>query len=113
MLIDVTGAHAGDSHVLDRINPEPGCFIVMDRGYLDFQRLYRLHQALAYFVIRAKHHIRFRRRQSHPIDPATGVRSDQTIILTTWHSAHNFPVVLRRVSFYARRYRSTIRFPHQ
>jgi hypothetical protein len=101
VLIDVTGAHAGDSHVLDRIIPEPGCFIVMDRGYLDFPRLYRLHQTLAYFVIRAKRHIRFRRRQSHPIDRATGVRSDQTIILTGEHTAHNFPVLLRRVSFYA------------
>ena len=53
VLIDITGAHSGDSHVLDRIVPEPGCFIVMDRGYIDFLRLYRLHQTLAYFVIRA------------------------------------------------------------
>jgi len=68
--------------VLDRILPEPGCFIVMDRGYIDFPRLYLLHQALAYFVIRAKHNLQFRRRQSHPVDRATGVRSDQTIILT-------------------------------
>ena len=100
-LIHVTGAHFSDSHVLDHIVPEPGCFIVMDRGYVDFPRLYRLHQALAYFVVRAKHNLQFRRRQSHPIDPATGVRSDQTIALTGKHTPRTFPALLRRVSFYA------------
>lgn len=100
-LIDVTGAHSGDSQVLDRIVPEPGCFIVMDRGYVDFPRLYRLHQALAYFVLRAKHNLQFRRRQSHPIDRSTGVRSDQTILLTGKYTAQKFPALLRRVSFYA------------
>jgi len=100
-LIDVTGAHSGDSQVLDRIVPEPGCFIVMDRGYVDFPRLYRLHQALAYFVVRAKHNLQFRRRQSHPIDAGTGVRSDQTITLTGKYTPQTFPALLRRVSFYA------------
>jgi len=100
-LIDVTGAHSGDSQVLDRIVPEPGCFIVMDRGYVDFPRLYRLHQALAYFVVRARHNLQFRRRQSHPVDPATGVRSDQTIVLTGKYTHQTFPSLLRRVSFYA------------
>jgi hypothetical protein len=101
VLIDVTGAHAGDSHVLDRIVPEPGCFIVMDRGYVDFPRLFHLHRALAYFVVRAKKNLRFRRRQSHPIDRSTGVRSDQTILLDGYGSAAKFPDLLRRVSFYA------------
>lgn len=100
-LIDVTGAHSGDSQVLDRIVPEPGCFIVMDRGYVDFPRLYRLHRALAYFVLRAKHNLQFRRRKSHPIDRATGVRSDQTIVLSGKYTAQKFPALLRRVSFYA------------
>jgi Domain of unknown function (DUF4372)/Transposase DDE domain len=100
-LIDVTGAHAGDSQVLDRIVPEPGCFIVMDRGYVDFPRLYRLHQALAYFVVRAKRKLKFRRRQSHPVDPATGVRSDQTIVLTGKYTPRTFPALLRRINFYA------------
>src|SRR5438105_2842271 len=100
-LIDVTGAHFNDSAVLDRIVPEPGCFIVMDRGYVDFLRLYRLHQALAYFVLRAKHNLHFRRRQSHPVDRTTGVRSDQTIVLAGKYSARKFPPLLRRVSFYA------------
>jgi len=100
-LIDVTGARSSDSQVLDRIVPEPGCFIVMDRGYLDFPRLYRLHQALAYFVVRAKRNLQFRRRQSHPVDRTTGVRSDQTIVLTGQHTALSFPALVRRVSFYA------------
>ena len=105
VLIDITGAHSGDSQVLDRIVPEPGCFIVMDRGYVDFARLYRLHQALAYFVLRAKHNLDFRRRHSHPIDRATGVRSDQTIVLSGKFTARKFPALLRRVSFYARVFR--------
>jgi hypothetical protein len=101
VLIDITGAHAGDSHVLDRIIPEPGCFIVMDRGYVDFLRLYDLHQALAYFVVRSKRGLQFRRRCSHPVDRTTGVRSDQTILLTGKLTSGKFPDLLRRVSFYA------------
>jgi hypothetical protein len=101
VLIDITGAHSSDSYALDRIVPEPGCFIVMDRGYIDFPRLYRLHQSLAYFVVRAKKNLRFRRRQSHRFDPATGVRSDQTIVLTGKDADRKFPALLRRVTFYA------------
>jgi hypothetical protein len=101
VLIDITGARIGDAQVLDRISPEPGCFIVMDRGYIDFLRLYRLHQALAYFVIRSKQNLQFRRRYSHPIDHSSGVRSDQTILLTGKYTADYFPALLRRVSFYA------------
>jgi hypothetical protein len=100
-LIDVTGAHSGDSQVLDRIVPEPGCFIVMDRGYVDFPRLYRLHQGLAYFVVRAKRNLRFRRRHSHPVDRTTGVRSDQTIVLASKSTSEKFPMPLRRVTFFA------------
>jgi len=100
--INVTGAHTGDSHVLDCITPEPGCFIVMDRGYIDFPRLYRLHQALAYFVVRSKSDLHFRRRCSHPIDASTGVRSDQTIRLIGKYTSGKFPALLRRVSFYAK-----------
>ena len=73
----------------------------MDRGYEDFTRLYRLHQALAYFVVRARHNLLFRRRQSHQIDRATGVRSDQTIVLSGRYTAPKFPALLRRVSFHA------------
>jgi hypothetical protein len=100
-LIHVTGAHFSDSHVLDHIVPEPGCFIVMDRGYIDFPRLYRLHQSMAYFVVRARRNLRFHRRESHPVDPSTGVRSDQTIALAGQFTHQTFPAALRRVSFYA------------
>ena len=101
VFIDITGAHTSDSHVLDRMLPEPGCFIVMDRGYVDFPRLYRLHQSMAFFVLRAKQNLQFRRRQSHPFDSTTGVRSDQTIALSGQSTARTFPALLRRVSFYA------------
>jgi len=113
VLIDITGAHSGDSHVLDRIVPEPGCFIVMDRGYIDFPRLYRLHQALAYFVIRAKHNLQFRRRQSHPIDRATGCpqRSDHH----SYRQVHGsiFPCPASSHQLLRRRHRSTIRLSHE
>jgi len=101
VFMDITGAHSSDSHALDRIIPEPGCFIVMDRGYVDFPRLYRLDQSLAYFVVRAKKNLRFRRRKSHQIDGQSGVRSDQTIVLTGKDAERKFPAPLRRVTFYA------------
>jgi hypothetical protein len=101
VFIDITGAHTGDSHALDRIIPEPGSFIVMDRGYVDYPRLYRLHQASAYFVLRAKRDLQFLRRCSHPVDRSTGVRSDQTIVLSGKRSFGKFPAPLRRVTFHA------------
>jgi hypothetical protein len=73
----------------------------MDRGYVDYPRLYRLHQASAYFVLRAKRDLQFRHRRSHTIDRATGVRSDQTIVLSGKYSFRKFPARLRRVTFYA------------
>ena len=101
VLIDITGARGADSHVLDRFVPEPGCFIVMDRGYVDFPRLYRLNQELAFFVVRAKGDLQFRRRYSHPVDRSSGLRSDQTIVLTGRHTRHTYPIPLRRVRDYA------------
>jgi len=101
VLINITDIRGHDSYMLDQVVVEPGCFIVMDRGYVDFPRLFRLHQAMAYFVLRAKRNLQFRRRRSHPVDRTTGVRSDQTIVLTGEHSVEDFPSPLRRVSFYA------------
>ncbi len=100
-LLNITDVHGHDSHMLDQIEVEPGCFIVMDRGYVDFTRLFRLHRAMAYFVVRAKQNLQFRRRQSHPVDRSTGVRSDQTIVLSVRHSLRRFSAPLRRVSFFA------------
>ena len=101
VFIDVTHARVPDVLVLDKIVPQPGSYVVMDRGYIDFQRLYRFHQALAHFVIRAKGDLQFRRRVSHFIDKSTGLRSDQTIVLTGPKSSLRYPIPLRRVSYYS------------
>jgi hypothetical protein len=101
VFIAITSGAIHEVNLLDELHPEPGSFIVMDRGFVDFQRLYRLHMALAFFVIRTKDNLAFRRRYSHPHDRATGVRSDQTIILTGPKSATLYPIALRRVHFYS------------
>ena len=98
--IEISGAKQADVTVLDAIVPEPGSFYVMDRGYLDFARLHALHQAGAFFVTRLKKGVRYRRVRSRPVDLDTGLRSDQTILLTTNDSSRNYPVPLRRVRFY-------------
>jgi IS4 transposase len=100
VFIDITDGKVHDVNVLDILIPEPGSYIVMDRGYLDFGRLYRLHQSLSFFVIRAKRNLKFQRRYSHPVDKSTGVRSDQTIMLTSSKSSDLYPDPLRRISYY-------------
>jgi hypothetical protein len=102
VFVDITHARVPDVLVMDKIVPQPGSYLVMDRGYTDFERLYRFNQALAYFVIRAKGDLQFRRRLSHAIDKSTGLRSDQTIVLTGPKSSLRYPVPLRRVSYYAK-----------
>ena len=82
VFIDITHAKVHDIHLLDVIVPEPGSFLVMDRAYIDFARLYALQQALAFFVVRAKQNFQFRRRASQTIDRSSGLRSDQTVSLT-------------------------------
>ncbi|RMG37002.1 MAG: IS4 family transposase, partial [Gammaproteobacteria bacterium] len=89
-----------DVNVLDLLLPEPGAFYIVDRGYTDFERLYQLHQALAFFVIRAKSNLQFRRVYSRPVDKQTGLRCDQTIVLTGVRSARHYPDRLRRIKFY-------------
>ena len=101
VFIDITHGKVHDVNVLDVLTPEPGSFLVMDRGYLDFARLHALHQALVFFVIRAKSNLAFRRRHSQPVDRSSGVRSDQTGILTGPLSSTLYPVPLRRVTYYA------------
>jgi hypothetical protein len=101
VLIDITDWRGHDSWVLDKLAVEPGCFIVMDRNYGDFRRLYRLHQSMAFFVLRSKKNLQYRRCCSHSIDRSTGVCSDQTILLTGVDTQHSFPSQLRRVRFYA------------
>jgi len=101
VFIAITEGRIHDVNLLDALVPEPGSFIVMDRGYIDFARLYRLQLALTFFVIRAKDNLRFARRYSHPHDRATGIRSDQTIVLTGPKTATLYPVALRRVAYYS------------
>jgi len=101
VFIAITSGAIHEVNLLDELQPEPGSFIVMDRGFVDFERLYRLHTALAFFVIRTKDNLAYRRRYSHQHDRATGVRSDQTIILTGPKSATLYPSALRRVHFYS------------
>ncbi len=101
VFIDITHGKVHDVNVLDILTPEPGSFLVMDRGYLDFARLYALHQALAFFVTRAKRNLQFRRQYSHSVDRSSGVRSDQTGILTGPLTSTLYPVALRRVTYYS------------
>lgn len=89
-----------DVNVLDVLKFEADAFYVMDRGYIDFQRLYTIHQAGAFFVIRAKDNLAFERIYSHKVDKSTGLRCDQTIRLTTTKSAQQYPERLRRIKYY-------------
>lgn len=89
-----------DVNVLDYLVPVPGAYYVMDRGYLDFERLYVLHQAKAFFVTRSKRNFNFRRRYSHEVDKSTGVQCDQTVVLETYYSVQGYPEPLRRIRFY-------------
>ena len=89
-----------DVTVLDHLPIEPGSFYVMDRGYVDFRRLHRFTTCSAFFVTRAKRGLDFTRRARRPVDKATGLRSDQTIVLAGRESSRLYPDPLRRIAFY-------------
>ena len=97
--IGISDGKVHDVNILDEILPEPGAFYVMDRGYVDFERLYIFTLSAAFFVVRTKSNVLLQRRYSHPVDKATGVRSDHTVILTAIDSAKAYPEQLRRVSY--------------
>ena len=97
--IRITEALRHDVNILDALLLEAGAFYLMDRGYLDFGRLYIFHQCLAFFVTRAKGNFQFRRLYSHPIDKATGLRCDQTIVLTGFYASKDYPEKLRRICY--------------
>jgi len=99
VFIDITCGKIHDVNILDSLIPEPGSFYIMDRGYLDFQRLYVLHQTSAFFVVRAKSNLRYRRLYSRPVKKSTGLRCDQTILLTIYQSAIDYPEKLRLIRF--------------
>jgi hypothetical protein len=98
--IEITDGKVHDVNILDVLIPEPGSFYVMDRAYVDFSRLYILTRLLAYFVVRAKSNLKYRRVYSHAIDRSTGLKCDQTIVLTGVKSSKDYPEKLRRVHYF-------------
>jgi hypothetical protein len=97
--ISITSGKVHDVNILDEILPEAGAFYVMDRGYVDFERLYLFTLSAAFFVVRTKSNILLQRRYSRAVDKVTGVRSDHTVILTAIDSAKAYPDALRRISY--------------
>ena len=97
--ISITNGKVHDVNILDEIAPEAGAFYVMDRGYVDFERLYVFTLSAAFFVVRTKSNVLIQRRYSNPVDKTTGVRSDHTVILTAINSVKAYPDQLRRVSY--------------
>jgi hypothetical protein len=97
--IHISDGKMHDVNVLDLLPIERGAFYVMDRGYLDFARLFALHEAQAYFVTRAKAGMDARRRYSTPVDRSTGVICDQTIVLNGYYSSRRYPQTLRRIRY--------------
>ena len=98
--IAITEAKLHDVNILDTLVPEPGAIYVMDRGYLDFERLYALHQAPAFFVTRSKSNTDLRRLYSNPVDKDSGVRCDQIVALGGFYTHQSYPERLRRIKFY-------------
>ncbi len=98
--IEITDGKVADVNILDILVPEAGSFYIMDRGYLDFARLHVLHQDLAFFVTRAKSNLQYRRLYSRPVDKITGLRCDQTILLTGVQSIKDYPEQIRLVRFF-------------
>jgi len=97
--IHITDGKVHDVNVLDLILPEAGAIYVMDRGYIDFERLYRFTLESAFFVVRTKSNVLLQRRYSHPVDKDTGIRSDQTVVLASLESALVYPDALRKVVY--------------
>jgi transposase len=97
--IAITNGKVHDVNILDLLVVEPGSFYIMDRGYVDFQRLYAIHQARGFFVIRGKSNLSFRRLYSRSVDKSTGIQCDQTIKLTGKDTAGYYPEPLRRIKY--------------
>src|SRR5450759_2790546 len=97
--ISITDGKVHDVNILDKFLPEAGAFYVMDRGYVDFERLFEFTLSSAFFVVRTKSNVLLQRRYSHAVDKTTGVRSDHTVILTAMDSATAYPDALRRVTY--------------
>ena len=100
VFIDVTAASTHDVNAMDNIKYEPGSFYIFDRGYLDFDRMYFIHQAKSFFVIRAKSNLQFKRMYSADVDKSSGTRCDQTGTLKGYYSHKGYPEKIRRIKFY-------------
>ena len=98
--IHISDGKLHDVNALDLLQLEAGAYYVMDRGYLDFERLYAFNQVPAFFVTRAKANMQYNRRYSHPVNKETGLRCDQTITLTGFYTGKHYPDILRRIKFY-------------
>lgn len=96
----VTGGQVHDVNLLDQVVPESGAIYLVDRGYLDFARLYVFAKAGAFFITRSKQHAQYYRRQSHPVDKSAGVRSDQTVVFNGPKTSLRYPAPLRRIHYY-------------
>jgi hypothetical protein len=97
--IHISDGKVHEVNILDQLLPEPGAFYIMDRGFLDFERLYRFHEEGSFFVTRGKSNLKVQRRYSHPVDRKTGVICDQTVVLTGFYSHQGFEAPLRRIRF--------------
>lgn len=97
--IHISDGKVHEVNILDQLLPEPGAFYIMDRGFLDFERLYRFHQAGSFFVTRGKSNLKVQRRYSHPVDRTTGLICDQSVVLTGFYSHQGFEAPLRRIRF--------------
>jgi len=98
-VVIITPGKVHDVKIIDELIFDAGSFYIMDRGYLDFARLYKIHCFAAFFVTRAKCNSRFQRRYSQPVDKTTGLRFDQTVILSGFNSHREYPEILRRIGF--------------
>jgi len=99
-LVIITSGKVHDVNILDELVFEVGASYIMDRGYLDFRRLHRIHTGSAFFVTRAKRNLQCRRRYSRPVNKATGLRFDQTIVLAGYYSHQQYPDPLRRIGYF-------------
>ena len=108
--IHISDGKLHDVNVLDMLVPEPGAFYIMDRAYLDFGRLHRLHQSLCFFVLRTKTNTKYRRTLSRKVDRSTGLICDQTIKLTGIKSIKDFPEPLRLVKYRDKERNKTLTF---
>ena len=98
--IHISDGKLHDVNVLDYLLPDPGAYYIMDRGYLDFERLYEIHTCKAFFVTRAQSNPALARRYSRPVGRATGIICDQTVVLTNFHPKKDYPEPLRRIKFH-------------